>query len=47
VRDGALLGMLSRSDVMRYMQLGAELNLQGSAPSNAAPAESRVASSRG
>ena len=47
VRDGALPGMLSRSDVMRYMQLGAELNLQSSTPSNAAPAESRVASSRG
>jgi hypothetical protein len=29
------------------MQLGAELNLQSSASSNAAPAESRVAPSRG
>jgi len=47
VRDGALLGMLSRSDVMRYMQLGAELNLRGSGGSNAAPAESLVAPSRG
>ncbi len=47
VRDGALLGMLSRSDVMRYMQLGAELNLRGSDGSNAAPAESLVAPSRG
>ena len=25
VRDGVLVGMLSRADVMRYMQLGAEL----------------------
>jgi CBS domain-containing protein len=41
VRDEALVGMLSRSDVMRYMQLGAELNLRGSAGSTAAPAESR------
>jgi CBS domain-containing protein len=47
VRDGALVGMLSRSDVMRYMQLGAELNLRGSAGSTAAPAESRAAPSRG
>ena len=30
---------------MRYMQLGAELNLRGSAGSNEAPAESRVAPS--
>jgi CBS domain-containing protein len=47
VRDGALVGMLSRSDVMRYMQLGAELNLRGSAQSNAAPAQSPVAPSHG
>ena len=47
VRDGALVGMLSRSDVMRYMQLGAELNLRGSAGSNEAPAESRGSPSRG
>jgi CBS domain-containing protein len=47
VREGALVGMLSRSDVMRYMQLGAELNLRGSAASNAAPAEAPVAPSRG
>ena len=46
VRDGALVGMLSRSDVMRYMQLGAELNLRGSAESNMAPAKSAVAPSR-
>jgi Zn-dependent protease/predicted transcriptional regulator len=38
VRDGALVGMLSRSDVMRYMQLGAELNLGGSTTSTPAPA---------
>ncbi len=42
VRDGALVGILSRSDVMRYMQLGQELNLRGSATSNAAPAQSRT-----
>jgi Zn-dependent protease/CBS domain-containing protein len=30
VRDGRLLGMLSRSDVMRYMQLGDELHLKES-----------------
>jgi Zn-dependent protease len=47
VREGTLVGMLSRSDVMRYMQLGAELNLRGSAASNAAPAEAPVAPSRG
>jgi len=47
VRDGGLVGMLSRSDVMRYMQLGAELNLRGSAGSNIPPAEARVARSRG
>jgi CBS domain-containing protein len=47
VRDRALVGMLSRSDVMRYMQLGAELNLRCSAGSNEAPAESRGSPSRG
>src|SRR5260370_32370751 len=47
VRDGALVGMLSRSDVMRYMQLGAELNLRGSAGSNEVPAESWGSPSRG
>jgi predicted transcriptional regulator len=47
VHDGALVGMLSRSDVMRYMQLGAELNLRGSAASKAAPGEPRVAHSGG
>jgi CBS domain-containing protein len=31
VRDDTLLGMLSRGDVMRYMQLGAELKLRGTA----------------
>lgn len=30
VRDGLLVGMLSRSDVMRYMHLGDELHLRGS-----------------
>jgi Zn-dependent protease len=30
VRDGVLLGMLSRSDVMRYLQLGNELHLRAS-----------------
>ncbi len=30
VQDGALVGMLSRADVMRYMHLGHELHLRGS-----------------
>ena len=30
VRDGVLVGMLSRSDVMRYLQLGNELHLDAS-----------------
>jgi Zn-dependent protease/predicted transcriptional regulator len=30
VQDGILVGMLSRSDVMRYMHLGDELHLRGS-----------------
>jgi Zn-dependent protease/predicted transcriptional regulator len=42
VRDGALVGMLSRSDVMRYMQLGAELNLRGSGTSGAEPAQAKA-----
>jgi Zn-dependent protease/CBS domain-containing protein len=33
VRDGALVGMVSRADIMRYMQLGAELQLPGAARS--------------
>ena len=31
VRDEVLVGMLSRADVMRYMQLGAELRRTGAA----------------
>jgi Zn-dependent protease/CBS domain-containing protein len=31
VRDGVLVGMLSRADVMRYMQFGAELRRTGAA----------------
>jgi CBS-domain-containing membrane protein len=46
VRDGVLVGMLSRSDVMRYLQLGAELHLQSSALAGTTP-ESRPAASRG
>jgi Zn-dependent protease/CBS domain-containing protein len=42
VRDDALLGMLSRADVMRYMQLGAELNLPGAAQSRTSPEPSAV-----
>jgi CBS domain-containing protein len=34
VQNGALIGMLSRSDVMRYMQLGAEMG--GRSPATAA-----------
>ena len=46
VRDGVLVGMLSRSDVMRYMHLGDELHLRGSAPSPGASA-TRLAQSHG
>jgi CBS domain-containing protein len=42
VRDGVLVGMLSRGDVMRYMQLGEELNLRGTPQSAVVPAESRA-----
>jgi Zn-dependent protease/CBS domain-containing protein len=42
VRDGVLVGMLSRGDVMRYMQLGEELNLRGAPQSAVVPAESRA-----
>jgi CBS domain-containing protein len=35
VRGGVLVGMPSRSDVMRYLQLGSELHLRGSALSPA------------
>jgi signal-transduction protein with cAMP-binding, CBS, and nucleotidyltransferase domain len=37
VRDGVLIGMLRRSDVMRYLQVGAELHLQSSALARATP----------
>src|SRR5207244_10794191 len=45
VRDGVLVGTLSRSDVMRYLQLGAELHLQSSALAGATP-EPRAATFR-
>jgi Zn-dependent protease len=44
VRDGVLIGTLSRSDVMRYLQLGAELHLHGSGVARTTP-EPRPASS--
>jgi CBS domain-containing protein len=44
VRDGVLVGTLSRSDVMRYLQLGAELHLQRSPLAGTTP-EPRPASS--
>jgi Zn-dependent protease/CBS domain-containing protein len=46
VRDDTLLGMVSRADIMRYMQLGAELNLAGTAESRTT-SEARSAASRG
>ncbi len=46
VRNEVLVGMLSRSDIMRYMQLGAELHLGGSALAHGVQ-ESRPAPSHG
>jgi len=37
VSNGALVGMLSRGDVMRYLQLGRELHTRGSAAASARP----------
>ena len=45
VRDGVLIGTLSRSDVMRYLQLGAELHLQSSAVARTTPEPRPVSSS--
>jgi Zn-dependent protease len=44
VRDGLLIGTLSRSDVMRYLQLGAELHLQSSAVARTTPEPRRASS---
>jgi Zn-dependent protease/predicted transcriptional regulator len=37
VQGGGLIGMLSRADVMRYMQMAAQLQARGAAPAATAP----------